>query len=361
MKVLNPLFDSVFKYLLEDIEIAKALIEAITKEQILELFPAPQDSTSYEIKKKYNQIGMVRQDYVAVVKTTNEEGKELFQKVMIEVQKSPIAPEISRFRQYIADKYRKKSSVGNEEKHLPIKTIYMLEEVFNPNLPAVLGRKGVYYDELENTVFEGEKDKIVELFNHDSWFIQTEKLPAEFKSDLMYVLSVFAPWYRDNTTDRYINLPDSDILRAKHRVLGLIYRRLEAATQDNEVNTAVEVELDYNKYLEKLHTDVEESKAEAQKALKQAEQERAEKEKAEKQAEQERSEKEKAEKQAKQERAEKEKAEKHAEQERAEKEKAENTIINLVKILHSSGMDLESIAKQTNQSLSKIKTLLDEK
>ncbi len=278
MKVLNPLFDSVFKYLLEDLDIAKAIVQAVIKQEITELTPAPQESSDFKIKLKYNQIGMIRQDYVAVIKSKTPDGDELYEKVMIEVQKSPIAPEITRFRNYIADKYRKKSTVEGEEKHLPIKTIYLIEQTFNEDLPAVLGRKGCYFDELENQPYTGKRDQIVELFTHDSWFIQTEKLPKDFKDNLMYVLSVFAPWYRHNRNDRYINLPDDEILRKKHQILERIYRRLQAATGDNEVNTGVEIELDYEKHYETILKEIEQAKQREEEAKLREEDERRQKE-----------------------------------------------------------------------------------
>jgi hypothetical protein len=252
MKLLNPLFDTVFKYLLEDMDVARTIIQAIIKQEVIELNPAPQESSDYELRVKYMQIGMIRQDYVAVIKTLMPDGSEQYEKVAIEVQKSPIAPEISRFRNYLADKYRKKSTVAGEEKYLPVKTIYLIEEIFNPKLPPVLGRRGIYYDELDNQPYDGNRDQIVELFNHDSWFIQTELLPPDFKDELMYVLSVFAPWFRKSPKDRYIEIPDQELLIKKHRILERILRRLEAATQDKQLNTSLDTEIDYEKYIDGL-------------------------------------------------------------------------------------------------------------
>jgi len=219
------LFDTVFKYLLEDLEIAKAIIQAVIKEEIIEITPAPQESTDKELKIKYLTLGMIRNDYVAVIKTRSETGKEAIEKVMIEVQKSPIEPEIGRFRNYIADKYRKKSTIEGKEVYLPLKTIYLIEKPFNRKLPSVLGHRGCYYDELENQKYIGEKDELVELFNHDSWFIQTELLPADFKKELMYVLSVFAPHYKIKNEQRYINLPEDTLLASKHGILERIYQK----------------------------------------------------------------------------------------------------------------------------------------
>ncbi len=294
MKLLNPLFDSVFKFLLEDLEVAKSLIEAIIRTKVVEIAPAPQESSDYTLKVKYFNIGMLRQDFVAVIKTENESGNEVYEKVMIEVQKSPIAPEISRFRHYIADKYRRKSTVEGAEKYIPIKTIYLVEEVFNAQLPAVLGRRGTYFDELENTQYSGERDSLVELFNHDSWFIQTELLPPEFKDELYYVLSVFAPNYRTSRQDRYIVIENEELLIKKHRILERILRRLQAATQNTEVNTAVEMEIDYEKYIENIMHLAEQAEAKVEQAEAKVEQERQEKERERQEKERERQEKETA-------------------------------------------------------------------
>ena len=252
MRVLNPHFDTVFKYLMEDLEIVKGLVEAIIKQEVVEIYPAPQESSSFELKIKYNQLPLQRQDFVAFIKSRTIEGKFVTEKVIIEVQKSYIAPAISRFRNYLSEKYGKKSILGNEQKYLPIKTIYLIQKTFNKNLPAVLGRKGIYFDVLEDSLYQGDRDEIVELFNHDSWFIQTRLLPPEFKDELMYVLSVFAPWFIDKTDEKYIVIPDDNILFQKHKLLNRILRRLEAATQNDNINRNLEMEIDYENYVDSL-------------------------------------------------------------------------------------------------------------
>ncbi len=285
MKLLNPLFDTVFKYLMEDIDVAKCLIEAVIKQEVLELAPAPQESTDYSIRMKYFQLGMIRQDYVAIIKTVDtHSGTASHEKVMIEVQKSPFIPEIGRFRNYLADKYRRKSVITDNgaqtESYLPIKTIYLVEDTFNPQLPAVLGRRGQYIDELESTPYLGGRDGIVELFSHDTWFIQTELLPPDFKDELMYVLSIFAPVFRTSKTDRYINVPEDSMLAEKHKILARIIRRLEAATGSSEVNTAVDLEIEYENFIERNIAETELAKQNEANALALADKERADKENA---------------------------------------------------------------------------------
>jgi hypothetical protein len=344
MKLLNPLYDTVFKYLLEDLEVAKTIIEAIIKKQVIELTPAPQESTDIKLQIKHIAIGMIRQDYVAIIKTIDEAGNEIAEKVMIEIQKSPFIPEIGRFRNYLADKYRRKSAVDGEEKYIPIKTIYLIEDVFNPKLPAVLGRKGIYIDELENTPYIGERDKVVELFNHDSWFIQTELLPEEFKDELYYVLSIFAPNFRKSPKDRYIDIQDEELLIKKHRIMERILRRLQAATQDREVNTALEIEIDYEKYLEKIIQNSEQAQKREEEA-KQREEEAKQREEEAKQREEEAKQRE-------------EEAKQREEEAKQREEKAKLKLNELVKLFHSLNIPVETIIEKTGLTKTEIEDLL---
>ena len=238
------------------------------------------------------------------------------------MQKSPFIPEIGRFRNYVADKYRKKSVYTTQgetqEDYLSFKTIYLIEEIFNDSLPAVLARKGRYFDELENQEYHGERDNVVELFNHDSWFIQTELLPEHFKDELMYVLSVFAPWYRKNRNDRFIEIPENDVVVQKHKILTRIIRRLEAATQDKEVNVSVDLELDYERYIERMMAEAE------------------------------------------QDRERRIEAEQRASEANLKAVLAEQTISEMVKMLHSLGVNLETISEKTGKSIAEIKQMVGE-
>jgi len=277
MKILNPIYDSVFKYLMEDLEIAKGFISTIINEEITELYPAPQEATSIALTLKHNQLPLHRMDYVAIIKT----GKNRFEKVVIEVQKSAFIPEIERFRNYVAEKYSKTSTykVNNEqqEEHLPIKTIYLLDKKLSDNLPAVLHRKGDYYDVLYQKKYEGEKNKYVELLNHDSWFIQTEKLPPDLKSDLAIILTVFAPWLRDTVNELYINV-DEKLLGKKHALLNRIILRLENATHNKNLLLTLKTESQIEDQIELYIKQTEEERRKKEEALAKEKEERRQKE-----------------------------------------------------------------------------------
>jgi len=280
MKLLNPIYDSVFKYLMEDLEIAKGFISTIIGSEITELYPAPQEATSIALTLKHNQLPLHRMDYVAIIKM----GEDKFEKVVVEVQKSPFIPEIERFRNYLAEKYSKISTYKlNDqqiEEHLPIKTIYLLDKKLSDTLPAVLHRKGDYYDVLYQKKYEGEKNKYVELLTHDSWFIQIEKLPPDLKNDLTKILSVFAPWMRDPDEEFYINVDDKELLDKKHALFHRILLRLQNATHNKNLLLALKTESQIEDEIEKYIKQAEKERRQKEEALAKEKDERRQKEEA---------------------------------------------------------------------------------
>ena len=107
MQIANPIYDVVFKYLMEDSKIAKLLISSIIKQDIEILEFRPQEFTA-EIdkektkrtkkKRKDEQIffSIYRLDFSAKINTS--EGEKI---VIIEIQKAKLATDIMRFRKYL--------------------------------------------------------------------------------------------------------------------------------------------------------------------------------------------------------------------------------------------------------------------
>ncbi|MEA3443425.1 MAG: hypothetical protein U9R19_01720, partial [Bacteroidota bacterium] len=241
MRLLNPIYDTVFKYLMEDIEIAKGLISTIIEQEVIELIPAPQEQTSTKVSVKYARLEIQHLDYVAHIKTINNDGSESYDKVIIEVQKSPFAPAIGRFRKYLAEKYKNisviKTGKGEEKKYLPLKTIYLIEKTFNKNLPCVLKRNSQYIDVLSKTEYLGKKDEFVELLTHEAWFIQIDELPKDLKNTITRLLSLFTPWYREKGDERYLDFPveKNDLGKIKNRVFRRILKRLLGAVENDKL------------------------------------------------------------------------------------------------------------------------------
>jgi len=103
MHIANPIYDVVFKYLLEDNKVAKLLLSAIIGEQIEELdFSAQERTVEVPRSKKESQPLTVCQfDFSAKVKTENG-----YKTISIELQKAKYLADLIRFRRYLGLHYQ---------------------------------------------------------------------------------------------------------------------------------------------------------------------------------------------------------------------------------------------------------------
>ena len=250
MIVANPTFDPVFKYLMEDIVVAKGLISRIIEKEIIELTPAPQESSQIKLYLKYAQIGLMHQDYVAIIK--NDKGEH--EKIIVEFQKTYVQPKIEIFRNYLADKYSKKSVINGKEVDLPITTIYLIEETFNKNLPPVLKVANEYIDVLNHAKYKGVEDKTVSLLTHEAYFIQTELVPPDLQNELTRVLNFFTRMfqfkklknkqltrYEKNKLARELDVPEAVIDMINDKLFQRMLTRLLAGSKDRQTQLNVEL------------------------------------------------------------------------------------------------------------------------
>lgn len=81
MLIGNPIYDSVFKYLLEDNEVARELLSVILDEPLISIEVKPQETTT---ESADHGVNIFRLDFKAVNKTATGERR----KVLIELQKA---------------------------------------------------------------------------------------------------------------------------------------------------------------------------------------------------------------------------------------------------------------------------------
>jgi hypothetical protein len=198
MIIANPLYDVVFKYLLEDVEIARELLSAILGEEIQSVEIKPQETSS----ETSGDIRILRFDFKAVIKKPNGE----VSKVLIELQKAKQAFDVMRFRRYLGDNYRKEDDVLNdkgvpEKCPLPIITIYFLGFPLNSIQSGVVKINREYRDVVTQEILDIKED-FVELLTHDSYLIQVRKLAKSARNKLERVLHIFSPIYQ-TTTDKH--------------------------------------------------------------------------------------------------------------------------------------------------------------
>ena len=200
MIIANPLYDVIFKYLLEDLDIAKEMLSTILGEEILFLEVKPQE-TATEVSAD-GSVRIVRFDFKATIESPNGDTK----KVLIELQKLKKALDIMRFRRYLGDNYSKEDDViladGTMTKMpLPIVTIYILGFALTHLTKAVVKVNREYKDMLTGEIIENVKEDFIELLTHDSYVIQVRLLPTQTKSKLERILQIFNPQFK--TADKH--------------------------------------------------------------------------------------------------------------------------------------------------------------
>ena len=100
MEVANPIYDVVFKYLMQDDRIARLLIGKITGLAVQSLSVSPQETAVHQtpgVSQEALPLTLLRMDFAARVRTAD--GGQ--QQVLIEIQKAKAPTVVERFRRYL--------------------------------------------------------------------------------------------------------------------------------------------------------------------------------------------------------------------------------------------------------------------
>ncbi|MBK9458643.1 MAG: hypothetical protein KA783_00905 [Chitinophagales bacterium] len=247
MIIANPIYDSVFKFLLEDIEVAKRFISNIIGEEIIELTFKPQEQTT--LSPKY-LLTVFRLDFKALIKTPSGGHK----KVLIELQKSNNGFDIMRFKHYIGTNYSKADEVNGIKTPLPMLPIYILG--FKLSIERAVLKIGRQYQDVSTGEIYNAKDDFIEQLSHDCFVIQVPCLPEVTQTKLEKILSVFnQKWVFDKDTKwlmRYDNANDDDDEDQQ-----LIVRRLAIAAESEEVQQSVVAEENFETTLDEAFREKE--------------------------------------------------------------------------------------------------------
>ena len=237
MLIANPIYDTVFKYLMEDIEIARELLSVIIGKEVKELTVKPQE-TAIEATYGNQSIRIYRLDFKAIIKTP-----EGYQKVLIELQKAKRFADIMRFRSYLARNYREEDMVINEQgdpeaRPLPILNIYFFGFKL-PNVPIpALKINNCLHDAISGKPISlAQKEPFIELLNHTSYTIQIPRLKYRLKTRLEKVLMVFSQEYKTEDQHKmdFEGEQDDPLVQ---RMLNRLYR----AASNEEVRKSMDVE-----------------------------------------------------------------------------------------------------------------------
>jgi hypothetical protein len=201
MIIANPIYDSVFKYLMEDNEIAMQLVSLIIHEEVMELGFAPEEY----IPGCEHSPTVYRMDLLAKIATPNGS-----KSVLIDMKKAKLATDILRVRRYYP---------------LPTYCIYFLGYVLDDLSAPVLRLNSRVQDAVTGEVLNLQ-NKFIECLNPRLWVIQIPLLAITFKQENL------------NFKEHILNIKEEDFPE-KYR---FILRRLRQAAESPQVKDEMALE-----------------------------------------------------------------------------------------------------------------------
>jgi hypothetical protein len=237
VQIANPIYDVVFKYMMNDDKVARLLLSAIIGREIvsLEFRPTEHHFPMGEL------LAVMRMDFSARV--LDEHGNQ--ELIILELQKAKLASDIMRFRRYLGEQYSNKENLVREpkpeypyRKALPILSIYFLGHTLEFAKAPVLRVNRAYIDAATGEKIL-EKEEFIESLTHDSIIIQIPYLKGRRRTELEQLLSLFD---QSSATDDHhlLNVSEED-LPERYRPM---IRRLQKAIADPGVRQTMEAEDD---------------------------------------------------------------------------------------------------------------------
>ena len=316
--IANPIYDAVFKFLMEDKKVAKIFLSALLKKDIIDLEMRRHEYTSME----HTRISLFRIDFSAKIR--ENDGSEHL--VLIELQKTWLITETLRFRQYLGTQYLNKENIIEEKNEhgqrrtygLPIISIYILGHPLGDLTEPVVYVRRRYLDYDDNPL--PSPDPFIESLTHDSIIVQIPFLTGRTRNRLERLLSVFDQEYRQADSEHYLEINDEHL---DDEVKCVVHRLLKAAAAP-DVRRAMEIEDEILSEIEDRDTTI----MMKNKEIEQKEQEIEQKEQV-------------------------------IEQKEQVIEQKEQVIRSMVKMLCNNGTSVEEISKQLSIPVEQIKQYID--
>ena len=250
ISIANPIYDAVFKYLMEDDRVAKTVLSALLKREVVEVEMRKHEYTNGTRDK----ISMFRIDFGAKVR--QDDGT--LKLILIELQKTWLETETLRFRQYLGTQYANPDNILKDSNPngygIPMITVYLLGHCVGDIEEPVLyvNHKSYNYDGVEVT--KGMPDPFVESLVHDSIIVQIPYLHGHVNNRLVEVLSVFDQTNKDGSNRQVLRIDDSEYkgdAEMEH-----ILHRLLAAASDSKLRQDMNVEDEYFSAIETRDTAI---------------------------------------------------------------------------------------------------------
>ena len=241
--IANAIYDSVFKYLMQDNKAASVLLGALLGTKVVDL---KMKNNEYAVKVR-NRLDVLRIDFSATV-LDNNGNKKL---ITIELQNAYLKSEVMRFRKYLAEQYKDKNNFiekDGKKTPIPIVTIYILgHPCCDKQVPVIYGNPE-FYDTENQKLGEIDSDFLSGLI-HKLIIVQVPFLKLNAKTKVEKYLDFLNQLHKIDKTKK-----NSHLLRVDDENIdedyNFIVRRLEQACADEEVRKTMEVEDELNEDIE---------------------------------------------------------------------------------------------------------------
>ena len=249
IRIANPIYDSVFKYLVEDRRIAKTLISALLKKEVVDVRMNPHEYTN----GVRDRISMFRIDFSADLR----EADGSVHLVLIELQKTWLETETLRFRQYLGAQYANPENVMKDDRHgygIPMIAVYLLGHKLGDIEEPIVYASHKVYDYDGNELTQGVPDAFVESLVHDSIIVQIPRLHGQVNNRLEKVLSVFDQTQQDDLNRQMLCL-DAETYEGDKDMMYILHR-LSMAAADSQLRQDMNVEDEFFSAIENRDTEI---------------------------------------------------------------------------------------------------------
>ncbi len=285
MIVANPIYDVVFKYLMEDERIARTILSALLKKDVVEVHMRRNEYSN----KSRDTLSIFRIDFGATIR--DEKGDR--QTILIEIQKTQVDSELLRFRQYLGAQYDNKENMEGEGRTsyaLPMVAVYLLGHTVGSIEAPVVYVDHQVYDYDRNVLEDGINDPFVGSLTHNSIIVQIPRLHGKINNRLDKVLSIFDQTRVLSKKDQQDIDIDPSVYSGDDEMEPILRRLLEASC-DSDVRREMDVEDEFFSVLKSREMEIMEKDrqlAESIVAVKEAEEQRIQAEEQRIQAEEQR-------------------------------------------------------------------------
>ena len=169
--------------MMENESVAKFFIGTLLEQTIETVEVKPQEFTYTD---ELAGLAVFRLDFIATIRTETGEKR----KVLIEIQKAKNQIDLMRFRNYLAEQYKKEDVINSNKVILPITTIYILGfKIPEIETPCVKVERN--YKDLVNNKIIDRKSDFVEKLTHDCFIVQVDRITNNYSTKLEKLLSLF--------------------------------------------------------------------------------------------------------------------------------------------------------------------------